>query len=181
MTGGERIFIHVSAFRNRSRRPSLNQIVTYTPSQDKRGRACAVDATVTSDLLEKELQPNNSTVPIKVAAVFLSLASAATFLGVLSFQVFGVYLALSLITFFAYALDKSAARKGAWRTKESTLHLLSLLGGWPGALVAQHKLRHKSRKEEFRVVFWATVILNCGALLWLLTESGNQFIDRLSG
>jgi len=56
------------------------------------------------------------------------------------------------------AFSKSAARKGAWRTQESTLHLLSLVGGWPGALVAQQKLRHKSKKQSFRFVF-------CGGIL----------------
>ena len=182
MTGGERILIHISAFRNPSRRPSLNQIVTYKPSTDKKGRACAVEATLSGDRLKKKLPNDRSRTPIKVAVVFLSLATIVTIvtlLGRIPLQIFGLYPVLSLITYFAYAVDKSAARKGAWRTQESTLHLLSLLGGWPGALVAQHKLRHKSRKKEFRAVFWATVILNCSAFLWLLTESGHQFIQGL--
>jgi len=71
-----------------------------------------------------------------------------------------------------YALDKSAAKKGAWRTQESTLHLLSLAGGWPGALIAQQKLRHKSKKQSFRFVFWVTVIMNCSAFFWLFTPTG---------
>jgi uncharacterized membrane protein YsdA (DUF1294 family) len=83
-----------------------------------------------------------------------------------------IYLAASAVTFIAYAIDKSAARKGGWRTKEGTLHLLALVGGWPGALVAQSVLRHKSRKQPFRVIFWLTVILNCAALAWLLTPGG---------
>ena len=77
------------------------------------------------------------------------------------------YAALSLFTFIAYALDKSAAKRGAWRTPESSLHLLGLAGGWPGALIAQQVLRHKSKKASFRAVFWATAILNCAALVWL--------------
>jgi len=181
MAGGERIFIHVSAFRNRSRRPSLDEIVTYTLSTDKKGRACAIEATLAGDRLEKTLSIGSSTMPVRVAVVFLSLILVVTLLGILPLQIFGLYLVLSLITYFAYARDKSAARKGVWRTPESTLHLLSLLGGWPGGLVAQHKLRHKSRKREFRVVLWTTVILNCSAFLWLLTESGDQFIQRLGG
>jgi len=80
-----------------------------------------------------------------------------------------------------YAIDKSAARKGAWRTQESTLHLLSLAGGWPGALIAQQKLRHKTRKPSFRVVFWITVVLNCGAFLWLMTSEGGQTLKALLG
>jgi uncharacterized membrane protein YsdA (DUF1294 family) len=76
-----------------------------------------------------------------------------------------------------YALDKSAAKNGAWRTQESTLHLLSLAGGWPGALIAQQKLRHKSKKQTFRAVFWVTVLLNCGAFAWLFTPNGSATIQ----
>ena len=79
----------------------------------------------------------------------------------------------SIITFIIYAKDKSAARQGHWRTKESTLHMLALLGGWPGALIAQQTLRHKSQKADFRFVFWVTVVLNCGIYLWLFTLSGS--------
>jgi uncharacterized membrane protein YsdA (DUF1294 family) len=71
-----------------------------------------------------------------------------------------IYIALSLVTFLVYASDKSAARKGEQRTRESTLHLLALACGWPGALLAQHLLRHKSRKLAFRGIFWLTVIAN---------------------
>ena len=71
-----------------------------------------------------------------------------------------IYVGASAVTFFAYAKDKSAAQRGAWRTPEDTLHLLAFAGGWPGALLAQQFLRHKSTKPEFRTAFWATVILN---------------------
>lgn len=80
-----------------------------------------------------------------------------------------VYAAMSLVTFFAYGLDKRAARRGTRRIPEATLHVLSLLGGWPGALVAHGLLRHKTRKQPFRAVFWATVAANLGllaALVW---------------
>ena len=77
-----------------------------------------------------------------------------------------IYAAASLVAFGAYALDKSAARRAARRTPESTLLLLGLAGGWPGALVAQRLLHHKTRKTGFQVVFWLTVALNCGALWW---------------
>lgn len=74
---------------------------------------------------------------------------------------------MSLATYAVYALDKSAARRKRRRVPERTLHLLALLGGWPGALLAQHYLRHKSGKTAFLLVFWLTVLLN-GVLLMLL-------------
>ena len=79
----------------------------------------------------------------------------------------GVYAAASVITFVVYALDKSAARNGNWRTPESTLHGLAIACGWPGALLAQQLLRHKSAKAKFRATFWITVILNVAGFLWV--------------
>lgn len=84
----------------------------------------------------------------------------------------GLYLLASVVTFMAYALDKSAARNDRWRTPESRLLLYGLVGGWPGGLAAQQLLRHKSRKQSFLVSFWITVGLNTLALGWLLSPWG---------
>lgn len=75
-----------------------------------------------------------------------------------------LYAVASVACFIAYALDKSAARKGRRRTPERTLLLLGLAGGWPGALAAQQLLRHKSAKTSFLAKFWLTVVLNLAAL-----------------
>lgn len=74
------------------------------------------------------------------------------------------YAVMSAVTFLAYGLDKRAARRGARRIPEATLHLLSLLGGWPGALLAQGVFRHKTRKQPFHAFFWVTVISNVALL-----------------
>lgn len=102
------------------------------------------------------------------AVVFLMLVAGLVVAGKLPLAVLAGYLAASLLAFAVYAYDKSAASKRQWRTPESTLHLIALLGGWPGALVAQQQLRHKSKKASFLLVFWGTVVLNCGALGWWL-------------
>lgn len=67
---------------------------------------------------------------------------------------------LNLATYVVYARDKSAARQGRRRTPEATLLLLGLLGGWPAALLAQQRLRHKTAKTSFQVKFWLTVVAN---------------------
>jgi uncharacterized membrane protein YsdA (DUF1294 family) len=72
----------------------------------------------------------------------------------------------SLLTLGAYFIDKAAAKAGRWRTPEKSLHMLSLIGGWPGAMVAQQLFRHKSSKASFQVVFWITVVLNSMVLIW---------------
>ena len=73
------------------------------------------------------------------------------------------YLVMSFVAFAAYAMDKRAAKRGAWRTPESTLHTLELLCGWPGAWLAQRLLRHKSVKTSFRIVFFIMVVLKGGS------------------
>jgi uncharacterized membrane protein YsdA (DUF1294 family) len=91
------------------------------------------------------------------------------------------YLGASAVAFLAYALDKSAARHDRWRTQETTLHIFGLIGGWPGALAAQELLRHKSKKQSFQVVFWATVVANCSALGWLFSPSGSITLRSILG
>jgi uncharacterized membrane protein YsdA (DUF1294 family) len=109
---------------------------------------------------------------LAVAGIFVACVALAVAVGELPFPVLVCYLAASAAAFAVYALDKAAARRGGWRTPEKTLHLLALLGGWPGALVAQGVLRHKSGKRSFQILFWATAVLNAAALGWLLSPAG---------
>ena len=76
-----------------------------------------------------------------------------------------------------YASDKNAARAGRWRIRESHLHLLSLLGGWPAAWLAQQNMRHKSSKTEFRAVYWTTIVLHCGALAWVVLAKTSMLLS----
>jgi uncharacterized membrane protein YsdA (DUF1294 family) len=70
----------------------------------------------------------------------------------------GAPLALSVFTFFAYRSDKRRAEAGEWRVPESTLHFAALVGGWPGAFLAQRRFRHKTSKGSFQFVFWIVVL-----------------------
>ncbi len=172
VAGGKQVFVHIKAFGNRNRRPVINQVVTYALSADGQGRPCAVNATLAGDRLPEKTPRRNSPAAVIVAAFFLVTVVVASLAAKIPPLIPGLYLAASLLTFSMYAADKTAARKGASRTPEKTLHLLSLAGGWPGALAAQQKFRHKTRKRSFRSVFWITVLLNCSAFFWLLTPQG---------
>lgn len=72
----------------------------------------------------------------------------------------GMVAVTSLASFAAYGFDKRRATTGGRRVPERTLHLLALLGGWPGAILAQRWCRHKTRKEPFLIAFWAVVVLH---------------------
>lgn len=96
--------------------------------------------------------------------LMLSLLGVLLGLGLHDHRVLSVLLclygALSVMTFLSYAVDKAAAQRQGRRIPEQRLHLLSLLGGWPGALLAQPLLRHKSAKRSFRIRFSMTLLLN---------------------
>ena len=70
----------------------------------------------------------------------------------LSATILAPYAVMSTITFIAFALDKNASVRGQRRTPEARLHVLELLGGWPGALLAMSLLRHKNRKATYIAV-----------------------------
>lgn len=97
-----------------------------------------------------------------------------------------VYLGLvavtSLASFVAFGFDKRRATTGGRRVPERTLLVLSLLGGWPGAILAQRHFRHKTRKASFLIAFWTVVVLHVvlvGAVAYSIygtpfTESGGK-------
>jgi uncharacterized membrane protein YsdA (DUF1294 family) len=58
----------------------------------------------------------------------------------------------------AHGRDKRAARLGRRRTPERTLHLLELIGGWPGALLAMTVFHHKTRKASYFLVTASIVV-----------------------
>lgn len=181
LAGGKQVFIHVSALSNRHRRPELNGVVTYSMSRDKQGRPCAANATLGGDKLTRRSPKRRSKTAILFLILFLAAIGVSALTDNLSRIVLIGYAALSLVAFAAYAIDKSAAQRGAWRISEGSLLFLGLAGGWPGALIAQQTLRHKSKKTSFRAVFWITVLMNCAALAWLHTDDGKVAMQRLEG
>jgi uncharacterized membrane protein YsdA (DUF1294 family) len=116
---------------------------------------------------------------IMFAWLFLLLVAISVFVTGLPFIVLGAYLFVSTVTNFAYAIDKSSAQAGHWRISENALQLLALAGGWPGALVAQQILRHKTKKGPFRIILWIAILLNCAGFAWLHTAEGEVFLRQL--
>jgi uncharacterized membrane protein YsdA (DUF1294 family) len=90
----------------------------------------------------------------------LPLVGAAWMLVKGSWLPAAIYPILSAIAMLLYWRDKRQARADGWRTPEKVLHAVELLGGWPGALLAQQLFRHKTRKLSFQLVFWLIVLLH---------------------
>lgn len=179
--GGPRVFVHKKSFSGRQKRPVGNEIVTYELGHDPKGRPQAGKVSFVLKQAASASPSGKGNISLMFAAAFLALVAGASVTGRLPVEVVWFYLAASLAAFSAYALDKSAARNGRWRTQENTLHFIGLAGGWPGALAAQRLLRHKSRKQSFQIVFWATVILNCCVLAWFVTASGSLALRSMLG
>lgn len=115
------------------------------------------------------------------AAVFLAFVAGAVATRKLPFVVLIAYVVGGCVAYLAYVFDKAASVSGQWRTAESTLHLFSLVGGWPGAMLAQRTLRHKTQKQSFQFTYWATVVVNCATLGWLLSPPAMRVAKSLLG
>ncbi|MBD3798135.1 MAG: cold shock and DUF1294 domain-containing protein [Campylobacterales bacterium] len=86
--------------------------------------------------------------------------------GKLPFLIIIFYGLMSIITYFMYSTDKSKAIIEEYRIQEKKLHMLSFIGGWIGAMIAQQRFRHKTKKSSFQIVFWITVFLNISVLIY---------------
>jgi uncharacterized membrane protein YsdA (DUF1294 family)/cold shock CspA family protein len=181
--GGQEIFLHITALPARASRPALSQRVTFELELNRDGKKRAKNVQFAQP--PRSPRPQRSRQPPSTAQwggatlfaipAFLLVYLAAALFWHVPLAVGAAYVGLSVMCFLTYANDKFAAKSGAWRTPESTLHLLALLGGWPGALLAQQFLRHKSTKASFRTEFWATVVINVGAFLVLSYPTVNAW------
>lgn len=178
---GQRLFLHIKSFSSRRRRPVLNDSVTYTHAVDRKGRMQAEHVEFSGEAVKKRVSARRETArPLYFAAVFSILIVSLSVLGLLHWKIAILYAVLNVVTWFLYMFDKEAARKAGQRRPENTLHLLSLMGGWPGALLAQRMFRHKSSKQSFQEVYWVTVFLHCGLVIWLFTPYGKPVLDWLN-
>ncbi|CAM3651400.1 DUF1294 domain-containing protein [Rheinheimera salexigens] len=166
----ERVFLHASALQNRQRRPVVGEVVTYLVIKDDKGRNQAQNVTFAGEQLSAKpiakAKASSNWPSMFVAIFFIGLVLVSWLLN-LSWYVLIGYAVISVLTFASYAWDKYKSKQEQWRTPESTLQIFALIGGWPGGLLAQNWLRHKSRKASFLWLFWCMVLLNIVALVWL--------------
>ncbi|WP_201600281.1 DUF1294 domain-containing protein [Psychrobacter submarinus] len=193
---GESLFFHVSEFKA-PRRPVIYEPVVFSIGQDKQGRLQAKQVQELSFVQQQMADKNNQIRQrnakksqqadfeagqkkrLLLGVAFYAVLVLLVVMGDLSWLVLAWYVLLGVITYLTYAKDKAAAQSGAWRTSESTLHLLSVLGGWVGAMVAQTYLRHKSQKPDFRLSFYLTVVINLGGLLFIMAGGGLEYLQAL--
>ena len=182
--GGVRAFVHVNAFQGGSRRPVEGDLISYETSKDAKGRVNAVNVRFAGQRIESrqprdERRTPSRRVPRAVMGVLALVAIAvAAAIDRVPVVVALAYALMSAASFLVYWWDKDAAGAKRWRTEEGTLHLLDLLGGWPGALIAQQLFRHKTVKASFQAVFWITVLLNVAGMAWLVRSGAVDALTR---
>jgi len=159
--GGHDVFLHVTGLRHVGYAPQIGDEVSYSLKRDGQGRPRAIRAVVAGI-------PKSGRGWVEVVAVMIP----AGFL--IDLYIMGdyapavlIYLGMSAVTMFAYAKDKRRAVTGGWRVSEATLQFLGILGGWPGAILAQSLLRHKTRKPSYQICFWTIVAAHVGFWTWL--------------
>lgn len=118
--------------------------------------------------------PNSDMNPIASISLklfsYLAVAALAVALwagwksGVLPGVLIKAYACASILSFVAYAIDKGSAVGRRRRLGERSLLLLDVAGGWPGGVIAQQLLRHKTSKPAYQGWFWLAVTVNVGAL-----------------
>jgi uncharacterized membrane protein YsdA (DUF1294 family)/cold shock CspA family protein len=168
-------FFHINSFRNGDKRPFIGLEVNFEFGEDKNGRTQAVKVRVAGNNKESSADGAFAT-----SLLFLIILGGFTLAGYVPKVIWWLYVCSSFLSFWLYYLDKSAAKKGKRRTPEARLHKIALIGGWPGALIAQQFLRHKSKKESFRKVFWATVAINIAVLIYLSSPYGAWLVHEIN-
>jgi uncharacterized membrane protein YsdA (DUF1294 family)/cold shock CspA family protein len=156
-TDRQRTFLHIRDFGDRIKRPAVGDVVSFSLGSDTNGRTCAKQ-------IEQEGWGGGfgpGAFLILIALLVAPALAVRRFIPADLWLEVGIFASVvSLFTFGMYAWDKRKARRQEWRLSESTLQLWSIIGGWPGAFLAQRLLRHKSSKTSFQFVFWATVMLH---------------------
>jgi len=176
--GGRRVFVHIKAFQPGSRRPVAGDLISYDAAADAQGRLNATSVRFAGQRIQPPAaaarkRTGGSRMPRAVIGTsFLAAAVALMMMGVVPAVLPLLYLLLSCASYLTYGFDKEVAGRRGWRrTPESTLHLLDLMGGWPGGLVAQQVAQHKTAKVSFQRGFWITVVVNL-VLFGALWRSG---------
>jgi uncharacterized membrane protein YsdA (DUF1294 family)/cold shock CspA family protein len=159
-SGGDDVFLHIQDVISHTKRdPKPGDTFIYDIEIDDEGRTRAIKASITG------LAFSGFTILGVLAALgFIVYLALVFFRYVPLYPIAAIYVGMSLLTIWVYSRDKRAAKLGRWRTREIRLHLLELLGGWPGAFLAQRFYRHKSRKLSYQFWFWAIILVH--ALAW---------------
>ena len=178
LVGKNKVFLHWRDFAERHKSPAVGDVIRFTLGRDAKGRTCATNAVQVNEGGRITLWA------VLLLACLLVLPVMALHRLDLDFRWIAIYgLVINLFTCRIYARDKRRAQAGEWRVSENALHLVELLGGWPGAYLAQRRLRHKCSKGSYQFVFWLIVLAYQFAAYdsfqdWQFSRAGLNWIEH---
>lgn len=198
----QKYFFHIrdkaSSSANGSARPLAGDQLSFTLAKDRQGRPVANNWLLSATSPEREAQTptkrsktHQAQNPQHIAQAsqfalffrvsFLTAVIIALLYGKLIYILPLLYTEASLMTYWLYKTDKEAAIAGhGSRLAEESLQLFALIGGWPGAYIAQQQLAHKRSKLSFRREFGFVIIGNTLLVIWLFSPWGQAFLNRMA-
>jgi uncharacterized membrane protein YsdA (DUF1294 family)/cold shock CspA family protein len=157
-SGDRDVFVHVRDLQFKGKTPLIGETIFYDITQRNDGKYRAVNAYVIGTIHRKSIIYS-----ILIGFNFILIAIPfilSLYIINITYYPLVLYSILSLICFFVYVYDKQMSIRGGWRIRESSLHWLEFIGGWPGALIAQMVIGHKNSKMAFQFIFSVIVLLH---------------------
>ncbi len=167
----KRIFFQLADVSRKGHSPKVDEYVRFHVTKDVYGSIRATDIET----------PTSFNFSSAIAVWFASVLCASVYLFEYSLIATVFYFLVSAITYAIYAFDKSAEQHGGWRIPLFSLYFLSLIGGWPGALLAQGFLYYRYHDDLFKVLLWFTALANFTLYCWTLSPHGNEQMYRFIG
>lgn len=189
MHGGKEVFLHISDIKQATRRPQMGDTIYFHTTTDQDGKIRACHAFISGGRSKPVATStsggkttSNPSAPLSFLLLSTLLLSSLPLAGSIHFIwktgnpiPLILYPAMSWMTYVLYADDKFRAKRGHWRTSEKRLHLCELAGGWIGGFIAQQKLRHKTIKSSYQMVFWVIVLFHLAFWFAWLGTGGSLF------
>ncbi len=179
-TNKARVFLHIKEFSRPGPRPIVGCALDYQVALDGQGRYRATQVVYLKASQTQKNVVNNVKVfktkdiqvkspMVIVIVIYIVVLGVLAAIGRLPALLPIFLILMNVVCYWFYSQDKEAAQLGNRRVPEQTLHVLSFLGGWPAAWLAQQRLRHKTQKASFLRIYRLTIIFHVLLLLWLIS------------
>ena len=82
-------------------------------------------------------------------------------------QLIVIYLvAINVVTFFMYGIDKWKAKRSKWRIPEATLLGMAVIGGSIGAWLGMRVWHHKTMHKKFQLGIPLIIVAQIALMIW---------------
>jgi uncharacterized membrane protein YsdA (DUF1294 family) len=87
-------------------------------------------------------------------------------------QLILIYLvAMNVVTFFMYGIDKWKAKRSKWRISEATLLGMAVIGGCIGAWLGMRVWHHKTMHKKFQFGIPLIIVAQIALVIWIISKS----------